>query len=320
MSKPHLRKGRLLFAFAVIIGSIIGTDALRRDFCAKPDATLVIEGNFKNAQTVTQTGDSDMTALSGETATEAQTSPGISYLGYSEFSVPSSQLSSGMLAIVDAAHPAPAGSTTALVNLSDVKNDRYSLLSEELMLSSDAADALNLMMLDYNSATGLSDFIIYSTTQQYTGEDSLCPTAFSESSAGNTIDLAIQGANRIIEYDGLDEEAWITENCSKYGFVVRYPEGKDTVTGQPGCVWHLRYVGKLHAAVMSQNSLCLEEYISWLKTYTIDSPLTYQLDGVNYEIYYTAYMGDVTPVRIPVSGNYTISGNNIDGYVVASVK
>lgn len=320
MSKPHLRKGRLLFAFAVIIGSIVGVDAVRRDFFVKPDTTLVIEGNFKNAQTAAQTGSSDTTVLSGEYAAQTQTSAGISYLGYSEFSVPSSQLSSGLLTIIDAVHPAPAGSTLGLVNLSDVKNDFYSLFSDELMLGSNAADALNLMMLDYNSATGLSDFIIYSTTQQYTGEDSLCPTAFAESSAGNTIDLAIQGASRIIEYDGLDEEAWIIENCAKYGFVVRYPEGKDMATGQPACVWHLRYVGKLHAAVMSQNSLCLEEYTSWLKSYTIDSPLTYQLDGVNYEIYYTAYMGDVTPVRIPVSGNYTISGNNIDGYVVAAVK
>ena len=320
MANQHLRKGRLFLAFAVLVGSIVGADTVRRDFFSDPDASIVIIGSFRNAQTGAQTESTDTTVLNAESSTAAQPSAEISYLGYNEFSVPASQLSSGLLTVVDSTHPAPADSAAGLISLSDVKNDYYSLRSDDLMLSSDAAQALNLMMIDYNNATGLSDFIIYSTTQQYTGEDSLCPAAFAESYAGNTIDLAVQGANRVLEYDGKDEEAWVTENCAKYGFIVRYPEGREAVTGQNACIWHLRYVGKVHAAVMSQYSLTLDEYAGWLKSYTIDAPLTYQLDGTNYEIYYTAYMGDATPVRIPVSGNYTISGNNIDGFVIAAVK
>ena len=71
---------------------------------------------------------------------------------------------------------------------------------------------------------------------------------------------------------------------------------------------------------MKQNNLCLEEYLEWLKGYTIDNPFKYDLNGISYEIYYTASLGDSTPVRVPVSGSYTISGNNMDGFIVTAVK
>lgn len=319
MAKKHLKKGRVFMALVLVVGSIVAVDSIRRDFFVTPDTTLVITGNFKdpNSPSTPLTGDSSAMGSNIQQSTQS-----LSYIGYSEFAAPASQLSSGLLTVVNQEHPAAVpGSTEGLVNLAEVKNDFYSLRSEDLLLNSDAADALNLMMSDYNTATGLSDFIVYSTTQQYIGEDSVCPTVFAESSGGFTVDLAVMGANRTLEYDGADEEAWIIQNCTNYGFIVRYPQGKDASTGQSGCTWHLRYVGKVHASLMNQNNLCLEEYVNWLKSYTIDtSPLTAEADGTKYEIYYTASMGDTTSIRVPVSGNYTISGNNIDGFIVTAVK
>lgn len=57
---------------------------------------------------------------------------------------------------------------------------------------------------------------------------------------------------------------YVNRNCWQYGFVIRYPYGKKSVTGIPYEPWHLRYVGKPHAEIMYKASLTLEEYIESL--------------------------------------------------------
>ncbi len=319
MGKQRLNKGRVIMTFALAVGTIVAADSLRRNFFVTPDTTIVVTGDFKGSGNSAQNNGSSVSAMSSSQQFQ-QSTQGISYLGYSELAVPASSLSTGLLTLVNQTHPA-SDNSESFVDLLEEKNEFYSLFTEDIVLNADAADALNRMMQDYNAATGLSDFVVYSTTQPHLGEDSLCPASFPESATGYTVDLAIQGAQKLLEYDGKDEEAWILENCAKYGFILRYPADKASLTGQAYCTWHLRYVGEVHAAIMTENHLCLEEYLDWIKTYTIDTaPLQYQLDGVQYEIYYTASMGDSTSVRIPVSGNYTISGNNSDGYVLTAVK
>jgi D-alanyl-D-alanine carboxypeptidase len=52
--------------------------------------------------------------------------------------------------------------------------------------------------------------------------------------------------------------------CSDYGFIIRYPRGKEDVTGISYEPWHLRYVGEPHAALMTRAELTLEEYLEAL--------------------------------------------------------
>lgn len=52
---------------------------------------------------------------------------------------------------------------------------------------------------------------------------------------------------------------WLWEHCWEYGFVVRYPEGKEDLTGHDFEPWHFRYVGKDVAEYMHENDLCFEE-------------------------------------------------------------
>lgn len=58
---------------------------------------------------------------------------------------------------------------------------------------------------------------------------------------------------------------WIAEHCTDYGFVVRYPEGKEDITHINYEPWHLRYVGQENAKYMTENNLVLEEYIELLQ-------------------------------------------------------
>lgn len=54
---------------------------------------------------------------------------------------------------------------------------------------------------------------------------------------------------------------WLKDNCHKYGFIVRYPDGKEDITGIQYEPWHLRFVGKETAEYIHEHCITLEEYI-----------------------------------------------------------
>ena len=53
---------------------------------------------------------------------------------------------------------------------------------------------------------------------------------------------------------------WLAENAYKYGFVLRYPMGKQEITGTSYEPWHYRYVGEEAALEIYEQGICLEEY------------------------------------------------------------
>ena len=53
---------------------------------------------------------------------------------------------------------------------------------------------------------------------------------------------------------------WLADHSYEYGFVIRYPEGKEDITGIEYEPWHLRYVGKNAAKVLVEESITLEEF------------------------------------------------------------
>ena len=56
------------------------------------------------------------------------------------------------------------------------------------------------------------------------------------------------------------ESAWLKENAHRYGFIERYPAGKESITGYRYEPWHYRYVGKKTATYIYQHKITLEEY------------------------------------------------------------
>ena len=55
--------------------------------------------------------------------------------------------------------------------------------------------------------------------------------------------------------------AWMMEHCAEYGFIYRYPEGKEAWYGTPCQHCHFRYVGAEAAAYIMEHDLCLEEFL-----------------------------------------------------------
>ena len=54
---------------------------------------------------------------------------------------------------------------------------------------------------------------------------------------------------------------WLAEHCQEYGFILRFPEGKESITGVMYEPWHFRYVGVDAATYIMENGLTLEEFV-----------------------------------------------------------
>ena len=56
------------------------------------------------------------------------------------------------------------------------------------------------------------------------------------------------------------EGIWLRENCARFGFIIRYPKGKEDITGVQYEPWHVRYVGTEVAVYIMESELTLEEF------------------------------------------------------------
>lgn len=85
----------------------------------------------------------------------------------------------------------------------------------------------------------------------------------SEHQTGYAIDL-----NTITySFANTTEGKWVAANCYKYGFILRYPEDKESITGYRYEPWHIRYVGIALATDIYNSGLCLEEYFGITSRY-----------------------------------------------------
>ncbi len=85
----------------------------------------------------------------------------------------------------------------------------------------------------------------------------------SEHQLGTTIDVVNSEVNYKLtrNFGNTKAFAWLNENAYKYGFVMSYPEGKETITGYSYEPWHWRYIGKDHALEFKNSGLTLIEYL-----------------------------------------------------------
>lgn len=77
----------------------------------------------------------------------------------------------------------------------------------------------------------------------------------------HNIGLAMDICNTYDSFANSKEYAWLTKNAYKYGFILRYPKGKEDVTGIVYEPWHWRFVGTEYAKKIRDSGLCLEEYL-----------------------------------------------------------
>lgn len=86
----------------------------------------------------------------------------------------------------------------------------------------------------------------------------------SEHQSGLAMDLTSPSVNNVLtqSFGQTMEGKWIKANAYKFGFIIRYPKGKEHITGYQYEPWHLRYVGKEAAKEISDKNITLEEYFN----------------------------------------------------------
>ncbi len=90
-----------------------------------------------------------------------------------------------------------------------------------------------------------------------TAKETVAEPGTSEHELGLSVDINAAGG-----YKNEDIYKWLEKNAYKYGFIMRYPSNKQSVTGIEYEPWHYRYVGKEAAKEMYESGVCLEEYLS----------------------------------------------------------
>ncbi len=85
---------------------------------------------------------------------------------------------------------------------------------------------------------------------------------YSEHQTGLALDIVTYGANKS-NFDKTDEFKWLAENAHKYGFILRYPEGKEDITGYAYESWHYRYVGVETATEIKNKGITYDEYYAY---------------------------------------------------------
>ena len=82
---------------------------------------------------------------------------------------------------------------------------------------------------------------------------------YSEHQTGLCTDINIIDSS----FDNTKEAEWLRENAYKYGFILRFPKGKEKITGYEYESWHYRYVGEKAAKIIYEDDLTLEEYYAY---------------------------------------------------------
>ncbi|WP_230311978.1 M15 family metallopeptidase [Turicibacter sanguinis] len=114
----------------------------------------------------------------------------------------------------------------------------------------------------YKTQVNLYNNYVSTNGQQYADSYS-ARAGHSEHQTGLTIDITAKSVNEGLSqtFGQSKEGAWVAENAHKFGFIIRYPQGRTAETGYEYEPWHLRYVGVDAATYIYENNLILEDYL-----------------------------------------------------------
>ncbi len=89
----------------------------------------------------------------------------------------------------------------------------------------------------------------------------------SEHNLGLAVDLVskdwyTKNSDLTQEFENTEHFNWLVENCANFGFILRYPNNKQNITGVSYEPWHFRYVGQSAAQIIMRENITLEEYLN----------------------------------------------------------
>lgn len=179
--------------------------------------------------------------------------------------------------LINKQHPIPEDYTFTLGNIKTMKGTMKCderIIEELLSMMQDAKkDGVNLaicspyrdlkyqeVLFDRKIVNYMNKGMSYLDAYKVASQAVTLPGA-SEHQVGLAIDIVCDTYQLLDEgFGNTDAGIWLSEHCSEYGFILRYPKGKEYITSIEYEPWHFRYVGKDAAAIIMEQGLCLEEF------------------------------------------------------------
>lgn len=132
------------------------------------------------------------------------------------------------------------------------------------MLQAATADGMNLQPLSGYRSYQTQQTVYQREVETYgqaVADTQSARPGHSEHQTGLSMDLGGSGCGIEDCFGDTAEGKWVAAHAHTFGFIIRYPEGKDAITGYRYEPWHIRYVGKELAAEMHRTSIqTLEEF------------------------------------------------------------
>lgn len=141
--------------------------------------------------------------------------------------------------------------------------------SEQLQVMFNAAknDGISLYVKSgYRSY--IDQKIIYNGYVQRDGKEAADTYSARPGHSEHQTGLAFDLNSTALSFADTPEAKWIAENSYKYGFIVRYPKDKESITGYIYEPWHVRYLGIEKATEVYESGLCLEEFLGITSVYS----------------------------------------------------
>lgn len=182
------------------------------------------------------------------------------------------------LVLVNKQHPVPDEYTFTLGTIKGNMKCDVRIIDDLMeMMHAAKADGISLVICspyrDYNRQTVLFNRKIdyymekgYSYMESYRlASMTVTVPGASEHQIGLALDI-VSTSYSALETGFGDTKAgqWLKENCDQYGFILRYPQGKEYITGIQYEPWHFRYVGKETASSIMERNITLEEFLEEL--------------------------------------------------------
>lgn len=179
------------------------------------------------------------------------------------------------LVLINKQHPVPSDYSFTLGNISgNMQCDERIIGDLKAMFQAAKDDGVNLIVCspyrDYNRQTVLFNRKIdnymakgYSYLEAYKiASVTVTVPGASEHQIGLAVDIISDQYSQLNMGFGKTEAGmWLKEHSKEYGFILRYPEGKEYITGIQYEPWHFRYVGKTAATIIMNQGITLEELI-----------------------------------------------------------
>ncbi|MDO5402033.1 MAG: M15 family metallopeptidase [Eubacteriales bacterium] len=193
-----------------------------------------------------------------QTKVESENAVGVSTKGYTIEKIDGVTYVNGIM-IVNKTYPLPSSYNPG--GLSGQVLDAFAEMQADA-----AAAGLNIWIQSSFRTYEYQDYLynMYVSTDGKAAADTYSARpGFSEHQSGLCFDL-----NSIDDsFTNTPEGRWVDANAHKYGFIIRFPLGKEDITGYKYESWHLRYVGEEIATYMYNNNMCLEEYLGVTSQY-----------------------------------------------------